>query len=181
MITSPSKYTTCTTSKNESRHIPSNTDMCCTDAANMCWTCINRGLTSALDGGYKMKANGIQCLLTKCNDMIPQPIIRSRMNPEQIARYERLRRELTIAEDPLLSWCPIPHCTNKHGVPSVVDTSLTCTQCNMNICSKCKEIEHENETCEEAEARRTGIMLTSQKHKKCPTNTKKGTSTTARY
>lgn len=151
------------------QYFPSNTDMCCTDAANMCWTCINRGLTSALDGGHKMKANGIQCLLTKCNDMIPQPIIRSRMNTEQFARYERLRRELTIAENPLLSWCPNPQCTNEHGVHSVVDTSLTCTRCNTNICSNCKEMEHENETCEEAEARRTGIVLTSQEHKKCPT------------
>lgn len=151
------------------QYFPSNTDMCCTDAANMCWTCITRGLTSALDGGHKMKANGIQCLLTKCNDMIPQPIIRSRMSTEQFARYERLRRELTIAENPLLSWCPKPQCTNEHGVHSVVDTRLTCTRCNTNICSICKEMEHENETCEEAEARRTGIVLTSQEHKKCPT------------
>ena len=152
------------------RYFPSNTAMCCTDAANMCWTCIKQGLTVALDGGHKMKANGIQCLLTECNEMIPQPTIHSLMSTEQYARYERLRRERTIAENPLLlSWCPNPQCTNEHGVHSVVDTSLTCTRCNTNICSICKEMEHENETCEEAEARRTGNVLTSQEHKKCPT------------
>lgn len=146
-------------------------DVCCESVKDVCLTCYGQLILKGIREPHEhIRANGMKCVLNSCDNHVPVKVLKHLfLNTEQFERYSQFRLRAVIDSNASAKWCPTPNCTMKDSFPSWINTSIThqCQQCQHSICETCFEPVHDEETCEEAEARRTQHFLDTDQ-RRCP-------------
>jgi hypothetical protein len=128
-----------------------------------CTHCIAEYLLNKINtnDGSKMR-----CPFLGCNEEYNEPLIETYVSNEYFLKYRRFQNLNLLNSNPDLRWCPRPGC-DKHLTGSIDHPHLKC-ECGQEFCFKCREVWHEDKTCEEILQEQFSKLTSELNLKLCP-------------